>query len=114
MEMLVISVNRVVDKKRITGKKYWAEEYETHKNHDFFLNDKTIQLSTSNFSGSRWRVKTITYKISRYPTTKRLTNADVDNEIKKALDVWSEYTDLNFEMKTSGQVLLQIIIKRLI
>jgi hypothetical protein len=34
-------------------------------------------------------VKTITYKISRYPTTKRLTNSDVDNEIKKALDVWA-------------------------
>ena len=41
---------------------------------------------------------------SRYPTTKRLTNSDVDAEIKKALDVWSEYTDLNFEMKTTGQV----------
>jgi hypothetical protein len=41
---------------------------------------------------------------SRYPTTKRLTNADVDAEIKKALDVWAEYTDLNFEMKTTGQV----------
>ena len=55
--------------------------------------------------GSRWKVEKISYKISRYPTTKKLTNADVDSEIKKALDVWGEYTNLSFEKKDVGQVI---------
>jgi matrix metalloproteinase-14 (membrane-inserted) len=80
---------------RNTALLFFKEKIETNKTCRF------------NFSGSRWRVKTISYKISRYPTTKKLTNSDVDAEIKKALDVWAEYTDLNFEMKTTGQVTIK-------
>ena len=39
-------------------------------------------------------MKDLTYKISKYPTTRRLSDNDVDEEIRKALDVWSEYTGM--------------------
>ena len=58
--------------------------------------------------GSRWRVKDLTYKISRYPTSNQMTRRDVDSEIKKALSVWSEHTDLTFTQKRSGKVHLDM------
>jgi len=54
--------------------------------------------------GSRWRVKDLTYKISQYPTTREMSRRDVDGEIEKALEVWSEHTDLSFTQKRSGKV----------
>ncbi|XP_017838083.1 matrix metalloproteinase-14 isoform X2 [Drosophila busckii] len=56
--------------------------------------------------GSRWRVKNLTYKISKYP--KRLKRVDVDAEIARAFAVWSEDTDLTFTRKTSGPVHIEI------
>ncbi|XP_065370544.1 stromelysin-3 isoform X3 [Calliphora vicina] len=56
--------------------------------------------------GSRWRVKALTYKISKYP--KRLKKPDVDAEISRAFAVWSEYTDLSFTPKSSGPVHIEI------
>ncbi|XP_017061889.1 stromelysin-3 isoform X2 [Drosophila ficusphila] len=56
--------------------------------------------------GSRWRVKNLTYKISKYP--KRLKPADVNAEIARAFAVWSEDTDLTFTRKTSGPVHIEI------
>ena len=57
-------------------------------------------------SGSRWRVKNLTYKISKYPS--RLNRAEVDAELAKAFSVWSDYTDLTFTQKRSGQVHIEI------
>ncbi|KAL5286123.1 Mmp1 family protein [Megaselia abdita] len=56
--------------------------------------------------GSRWKVKNLTYKISKYP--KRLTKADTDTEISRSFAVWSEYTDLTFTQKKSGPVHIDI------
>lgn len=53
-------------------------------------------------TGSRWRVKDLTYKISKYP--KLLDKSETDSEIRKAFDVWSEVTPLTFTHKRSGQV----------
>jgi len=53
-------------------------------------------------------VKTLSYKISKYPTSNRLSRREVDSEIKKALGVWSEHTDLKFEEKSSGRVHIDI------
>ena len=50
------------------------------------------QFHRSIIAGSRWRVKDLTYKISKYPSTRRLSDGDVDGEIRKALDVWSKHT----------------------
>ncbi|KAH8369608.1 hypothetical protein KR093_000278, partial [Drosophila rubida] len=56
--------------------------------------------------GSRWRVKNLTYRISKYP--KRLKRNDVDAEIARAFAVWSEDTDLTFTRKSSGPVHIEI------
>ncbi len=58
--------------------------------------------------GSRWRVKKLTYKISSYPSTRNLNRREVDEEIRKALDVWSEFTDLTFTQRRSGRVHIDI------
>ena len=52
--------------------------------------------------GSRWKVDTLLYKISKYPTRGRLSKSDVDNEIRKALNVWSNVTKLRFERRHGG------------
>ena len=51
---------------------------------------------------------TLTYKISKYPTTKRLSKSEVDNEIRKAFQVWSNATDLTFEQRQYGRVHIDI------
>ncbi|XP_059614020.1 matrix metalloproteinase-14 isoform X2 [Phlebotomus argentipes] len=56
--------------------------------------------------GSRWKVKALTYRISKYP--KRLNKPDVDKEIAKAFAVWSEYTDLTFTPKRTNPVHIEI------
>ncbi|CAF4783840.1 unnamed protein product [Pieris macdunnoughi] len=56
--------------------------------------------------GSRWRVKNLTYKISKYPS--RLNRAEVDAELAKAFSVWADYTDLTFTQKGKGQVHIEI------
>nr|CAI5828038.1 unnamed protein product [Callosobruchus analis] len=55
--------------------------------------------------GSRWKVKDLSYKIAKYPA--KLKRADVDKEVQRAFDVWTEYTDLTFKPK-SGQVHIEI------
>ncbi|XP_073984475.1 matrix metalloproteinase 1 isoform X2 [Rhodnius prolixus] len=56
--------------------------------------------------GSRWRVKNLTYKISKYP--RDLTKADVDIEISKAFNIWSGITPLTFTKKKSGPVHIEV------
>ncbi|XP_025413981.1 matrix metalloproteinase-16 isoform X2 [Sipha flava] len=56
--------------------------------------------------GSRWRVKDLTYKISKYP--KLLDKSETDSEVRKAFDVWAEVTPLTFTHKKSGQVHIEI------
>lgn len=56
--------------------------------------------------GSRWKVKNLTYRISKYP--KRLMREEVDKEVAKAFAVWSEYTDLTFTAKKSNPVHIDI------
>ncbi|XP_011505400.1 PREDICTED: matrix metalloproteinase-14 isoform X1 [Ceratosolen solmsi marchali] len=60
--------------------------------------------------GSRWRVKKLTYKISKYP--RGLEKGAVDKEVAKAFSVWSIYTDLTFTSKKSGQVHIEIRFER--
>lgn len=56
--------------------------------------------------GSRWKVKNLTYRISKYP--KKLNRPDVDKEIAKAFGVWTDYTDLTFTAKRSNPVHIEI------
>lgn len=50
-------------------------------------------------------MKDLTFKISKYP--KKLQRNDVDKEIQRAFNVWSDYTDLTFR-PASGQVHIDI------
>lgn len=56
--------------------------------------------------GSRWKVKNLTYRISKYP--KKLNRPEVDKEIARAFAVWSEYTDLTFTAKRTNPVHIEI------
>ncbi|XP_066258819.1 matrix metalloproteinase-14 isoform X11 [Euwallacea similis] len=55
--------------------------------------------------GSRWKVKNLSYKISKYPP--KLKRKEVDAEVQRAFNVWTDYTDLTFTPK-SGQVHIEI------
>lgn len=56
--------------------------------------------------GSRWKVKALTYRISKYP--KKLERNAVDQEIAKAFAVWSGHTDLTFTAKRTSPVHIDI------
>ncbi|CAG0922082.1 unnamed protein product [Notodromas monacha] len=56
--------------------------------------------------GSRWRVKALTYQITKYP--KNLPKSQVDTEIARAFKVWSDVTDLTFTAVTSGKIHIEI------
>ncbi|XP_045581009.1 matrix metalloproteinase-14 isoform X2 [Procambarus clarkii] len=56
--------------------------------------------------GSRWRVKELTYRITKYP--KGLHKNDVDREIEAAFKVWADVTDLSFSTVNSGKVHIEI------
>jgi len=74
---------------------------------------QTKRLRTKRYAlqGSRWRVKDLTYRISKYPK-KKLSKADVDRTMRKAFDVWERVTDLKFEEKSSGKVHIDIRFER--
>jgi hypothetical protein len=58
------------------------------------------------FSGSRWKVRELTYKITKYPTG--LDKTDVDGEIYEAFKVWERETNLTFRRVPSGKVHIEI------
>merc|ERR1712133_322751 len=58
--------------------------------------------------GSRWKVKDLTYRISKYPIKSGLTHQQVDDVIRKAFQVWEKATDLKFTTKSSGKVHIEI------
>ncbi|KAK9503723.1 hypothetical protein O3M35_010224 [Rhynocoris fuscipes] len=60
--------------------------------------------------GSRWRVKELKYKISKYP--RNLPKADVDMEVSKAFNVWSTVTPLKFTKMKSGPVHIEVRFER--
>merc|ERR1719411_2535090 len=62
--------------------------------------------------GSRWKVKDLTYRVSKYPVKSRLTRREVDDTMRKAFDIWEKPTDLKFEKKTSGKVHIEIRFER--
>ena len=53
-------------------------------------------------------MKKLTYKISRYPSSSKISARDVDREIARALQVWADVTDLTFQQKRYGSVHIEI------
>ncbi|XP_078599369.1 macrophage metalloelastase-like [Branchiostoma floridae x Branchiostoma japonicum] len=58
------------------------------------------KLASYTTLGSRWRKNDITYRILNY--TPDLPRADVERELKRALETWSEYTPLRFRRLTNN------------
>ncbi|KAI2810198.1 calcium ion binding [Blomia tropicalis] len=58
--------------------------------------------------GSKWRRTDLTYRISQYPSKLNLKRSDVDREIARAFQVWSDVTPLNFIVKKDGRVHIDI------
>ncbi|XP_018010336.1 matrix metalloproteinase-2 isoform X2 [Hyalella azteca] len=56
--------------------------------------------------GSRWRVRDLTYQISKYPTG--LKASDVDEEVANAFKVWEDVSNLTFRPTTTGKVHIDI------
>jgi len=73
-----------------------------------------IKVRTKRYAlqGSRWRVKDLSYRISKYPSSSILSRSQVDRTMRKAFDVWSRVTDLKFEEKRSGKVHIEIRFER--
>merc|ERR1712047_137930 len=53
-------------------------------------------------------VNHLTYRITRYPSTARLSKRDVDETTAKAFNVWQEATGLTFEQRPVGSVHIEI------
>ncbi|XP_040581944.1 LOW QUALITY PROTEIN: stromelysin-3-like [Lepeophtheirus salmonis] len=62
--------------------------------------------------GSRWRSKDLTYRITKYPSTSRLSKKEVDEDIQDAFKIWEEVTNLNFRKKDYGSVHIEIRFER--
>ena len=62
--------------------------------------------------GSRWKVKDLTYRVSKYPVKSRLTRREVDDTMRRAFDIWEKETDLKFTRKNSGKVHIEIRFER--
>lgn len=58
--------------------------------------------------GSRWTTDTLTWRISKYPSSSRWTKEEVDKEIKRAFQLWSDVTALKFQKKNSGTAHIDI------
>ena len=62
--------------------------------------------------GSRWNKRDLTYRITSYPSTSRLKKRDVDDQVKKAFQLWENATNLRFTRKKSGSVHIEIRFER--
>merc|ERR1711892_1010742 len=58
--------------------------------------------------GSRWRVNELTYRVTKYPSTDRLSKSEVDQQMKAAFSLWEGVTDLRFTKRDSGSVHIEI------
>lgn len=70
----------------------------------------SIRVRTKRFAlqGSRWKPRSLLYKIGKYPIKSRLTRRQVDEAMKEAFSVWSEVTNLKFEKIFSGDAHIEI------
>ena len=56
--------------------------------------------------GSRWKKRTLTYKVGRYPT--KLSKSEVDTDVRKAFNMWSQASGLTFVNSPYGSVDIEI------
>jgi len=96
------------------GVKDFIEEDEDtpSPNHRMRLRNSRRRGKRYALQGSRWKVKDLTYRVSKYPVKSRLTRREVDDTMRKAFDIWEKETDLKFTRKNSGKVHIEIRFER--
>merc|ERR1712088_652245 len=96
------------------GVKDFLEEDEDtpSPNHRMRLRNSRRREKRYALQGSRWKVKDLTYRVSKYPVKSRLTRREVDDTMRKAFDIWEKETDLKFTRKNSGKVHIEIRFER--
>ena len=62
--------------------------------------------------GSRWKVKDLTYRVSKYPVRSGLSRRQVDETMEKAFKIWEKATPLKFTKQNSGKVHIEIRFER--
>ena len=72
------------------------------------LGDKRDKVANFVTRG-KWRKNHLTYRIFEYPSTRSLSRRDVDDETRKAFNMWQEVSGLSFSEKSSGPVDIEII-----
>merc|ERR1712088_739483 len=92
------------------GVKDFLEEDEDtpSPNHRMRLRNSRRRGKRYALQGSRWKVKDLTYRVSKYPVKSRLTRREVDDTMRRAFDIWEKETDLKFTRKNSGKVHIEI------
>ena len=58
--------------------------------------------------GSRWKVKDLTYRVSKYPVRSGLSRREVDETMDKAFKIWEKVTPLKFTKQNNGKVHIDI------
>ena len=71
------------------------------------VSDKLVTFGTR----GRWQKKHLTYKIFRYPSYS-VSRSQVDEETRKAFNMWQEVSGMSFSEKNSGPVDIEIIFAR--
>ena len=59
--------------------------------------------------GSQWEKSNLTYKVKKYPSLshpykRNITNTDVDDTIRAAMNIWEEVTNIKFVKRDVGKV----------
>nr|XP_045601065.1 stromelysin-3-like [Procambarus clarkii] len=75
------------------------------------FSDHHVRSKRYIMQGSKWKVKDLTYRITKYPSM--LSKADVDKEVSIALQAWGDVSGLTFQKKNSGKVNIEIRFVRL-
>lgn len=52
-----------------------------------------------NVGNSKWTERRLTWKVTKYPIKTKLTNAQVDDAMKRAFQLWADQTTLSFEQR---------------
>ena len=69
---------------------------------------KEDKLSNFEITRSKWRKKSLTYRIFSYPTARGISKRDVDVETRKAFNMWQEVSGLTFEETRSRSADIKI------
>lgn len=96
--------------------RFFQRRYSSHSLY-FTMNTLSLEILTflrwilstkisTLFTGSRWKVRDLTYRVSKYP--KRLGRSEVDAEVERAFTIWSDVSPLTFTKKNTGAVRINI------